>query len=102
MVSAEHETEPKRGRKKTKKRTEDFLARFGNDARVQQTVMSTNYWRREETTGDSQENTQSAAEHAIVRGRKGGRRHREREKDEGQILTMVKYCFHPFVTVVTA
>jgi hypothetical protein len=27
---------------------------------------------------------------------------REREKDEGQILTMVKYFFHPFVTVVTA
>jgi flavin-binding protein dodecin len=42
--------------------------------------MSTNYWRREEITGDSQENTQSAAEHAIVRGRKGGRgRERERE-----------------------
>lgn len=27
---------------------------------------------------------------------------REREKDEGQILTMVKYFFHPFVTVVAA
>jgi hypothetical protein len=43
--------------------------------------MSTNYWRREETTGDSQKNTQSAAEHAIVRGRKGGRRQAERERE---------------------
>lgn len=86
--------------KKQRKRTEDFLARFGSD----ECATDSNEHELLETWGDNGGQPGKHAECSRARNcqRTEGRAQRERERDEGQILTMVKFVFHPFVTVVTA